>query len=122
MFSVSADKMCVIAPAAERIPQWMAIFKCFHVYVWILLPILTCLLGGFWFILKFWAYQKRTFTGLTEKASFYDILVQIFMIMLGASTTLPMRSMERYFVGSCLMANVIIIGTFQVCTGGIIHY
>lgn len=114
MYAVNADQMCVIAPAAERIPQWMAIFKCFHLYVWISLPIVTCLCGVFWFLLKLWAYSKRQFTGLTERWTFYEILVQILMVLLGASILMPMRSMERFFVGSCLMANVIIIGTFQV--------
>lgn len=114
MYAVSADQMCVIAPAAERIPQWMAIFKCFHLYVWILLPIVICLCGAFWFLLKIWAQRKRQFTSETQHWTFYEVLVQSVMVFLGASIIMPMRSMERFFVGSCLMASIIIIGTFQV--------
>lgn len=106
--------MCVIAPAAERVPQWMAIFKCFNVYVWILLPVVTCLCGGFWFMLKLWAFKKRRFTGADDKLSFCEVMIEAWIIMLGASTPLPSRTMERTFVGSILLANVIIIGTFQV--------
>lgn len=114
LFTVSADKMCVIAPAAERIPQWMAIFKCFNVYVWILLPVVTTLCGGFLFILKLWGRSKRNFTGINDKFSFGSVMVQIWVIMMGGTTDLPARTMERAFVGSCLLTNVIIIGTFQV--------
>lgn len=114
LFTVSADKMCVIAPAAERIPQWMAIFKCFNVYVWILLPVVTTLCGGFLFILKLWGRSKRKFTGINDSFSFGSVMVQIWVIMMGGTTDLPARTMERAFVGSCLLTNVIIIGTFQV--------
>lgn len=138
MFSTNADKMCVIAPAAERVPQWMAIFKCYNVYVWILLPVVTSICGGFWFLLKYWNYKKRQcyYNGNSvedvndgdndtdhyndggrhdENVNVCRVLGHIWMIMLGATTTMPMQTMERLFVGSCLLTNLIIIGTFQVC-------
>lgn len=39
----------------------------------------------------------------------------MWLIMIaGPSTQLPIRSLERIFIGTCLLANVIIIGPFQV--------
>lgn len=113
-FAVNADKMCVIAPAAERIPQWMAIFKCFNVYVWALLPIVTGICGGFWYILKQWDRHIHCYLGHSKKSDLCMVMQQIWNVMLGAITPMPRRLMERILVGSCLMANLIIVGAFQV--------
>lgn len=52
MFPYYFDKLCIIAPKALKIPQWMAIFKCFHVSVWVLFLIVNCFCGWFWFLMK----------------------------------------------------------------------
>lgn len=52
MFPHFFDKLCIVAPKALKIPQWMAIFKCFSITVWISLLIVTCICGWFWFVLK----------------------------------------------------------------------
>lgn len=52
MFPVFFDKLCVIAPKALRIPEWMAIFKCFDVTVWVLILIVNSICGCVWYILK----------------------------------------------------------------------
>lgn len=52
MFPVFFDKLCVIAPKAQKIPEWMAIFKCFDVTVWVLILIVNSICGCVWYILK----------------------------------------------------------------------
>lgn len=123
LFPVFNDKVCIIAPAAERIPQWTAIFKCFDIYVWILLLSVTFICGCFWFVLKSWAFHRKDnkvhkksnrFIQIHDISDFQIAITDIWKVMLGASTSMPMRSMERFFIGACLLANLIIIGTFQV--------
>lgn len=46
------DKLCIVAPKALKIPQWMAIFKCFSETVWLSLLLVNCLCALFWFVLK----------------------------------------------------------------------
>lgn len=57
MFPVYFDKFCIIAPKALKIPQWMAIFKCFNVYVWGLIVIANSICGYFWYLLKQWGLR-----------------------------------------------------------------
>lgn len=52
MYPYFFDKLCIIAPKALKIPQWMAIFKCFSTPVWIALLVMNCSCGFFWFLLK----------------------------------------------------------------------
>lgn len=148
MFPVLGDKMCVIVPAAQKIPQWTAIFKCFSVKVWITFAVVTCFCGSFWFVLKQCRFHGNA--GAIEKnRSVFDdrhhpldsdtvklnesergacvtallkineVFVPIWMVMLGATTMMPERTVERLFISSCLLAHVIILGTFEV---GIFFY
>lgn len=52
MFPYYFDKLCIIAPKALKVPQWMAIFKCFNETVWLTLLLVNCACGFFWFLLK----------------------------------------------------------------------
>lgn len=52
MFPYYFDKLCIIAPKALKIPEWMAIFKCFSETVWLSLLLINCLCGLIWFLLK----------------------------------------------------------------------
>lgn len=52
MFPYYFDKLCIISPKALKIPQWMAIFKCFSMSVWIAILLVNCCCGLFWFLLK----------------------------------------------------------------------
>lgn len=52
MFPYYFDKLCIIAPKALQIPEWMAIFKCFHVSVWLAFLVMNSLCGWFWFLLR----------------------------------------------------------------------
>lgn len=121
MFPVLGERVCVIAPSALQIPQWTAIFKCFSLTVWIALWTVATLSGFFWFSLKKvhrFAFRRRK----AEKKLFSarDLLglrstvVKVWFILLGAPIEMPARNMERLFVATCLVLNLIMAGTFQV--------
>ena len=118
MFPVYADRVCIIAPAAERVPQWMGIFKCFSLNVWISLPVVTCFCGFVWYFIKVWnVYKRKKFRKNPNEQNyvyFSRVFIQTWMVMLGETTTMPEQGAERLFIATCLLANVIIIGTFQV--------
>lgn len=125
MYPVLFDKMCIIAPKALRIPQWTAIFNCFSRLVWAIIVIAVILCGCFWYLLKRWTLRKYKLN-LIKHNTKYDrkfedsskcriLSIEIWFIMLaGASSHMPFRTVERIFISSCLATNVIIVGTFQV--------
>lgn len=59
LYPVLFDRLCIISPKSMKIPAWMAIFKCFDIYVWCTIIVINTLCGYFWYILKQW--QKRYF-------------------------------------------------------------
>lgn len=130
MFPVYSDKMCVIAPKALKVPDWIAIFKCFNVYLWILIVVVNSLCGYFWYLLKLWTSRTDNLHGAEARIKRNSsrgfnrlsvILIEMWIIMLGGvSKKLPFRSMERIFLGVCLVSNVIISGSFQVHTTNLI--
>lgn len=52
LFPVLFDKLCIIAPKSLKIPAWMAIFKCFSVFVWCTIVVINTVCGCFWHVLK----------------------------------------------------------------------
>lgn len=123
MFPVYFDKICVIAPKALKVPQWMAIFKCFNMNVWLLIVFINTVCGYFWYLLKLWANRsskrskriKASDRNSLELDRFTVISIEMWTIMLGgASKRLPYRSIERVFLSVCLASNIIIAGSFQV--------
>lgn len=124
MFPVSSDKVCVIAPKALKVPQWMAIFKCFSKNVWLLIVFINTFCGYFWYILKSWALSTNNFSrnlNAPKRKTSRELdgvsvtFIEMWIIMLGgASKRLPYRSMERVFLSVCLVSNIIIAGSFQV--------
>lgn len=117
------DKFCIIAPKALEIPQWLAIFLCFDLQVWIVIVGITIFCGFFWYLLKKWAVRKRIKYqiqyGANEKISrdsykYIVVSIEMWLLMLGGPAQLPYRTVERLFICTCLLANLIISGTFQV--------
>lgn len=119
LFPVYSDKMCVMAPKALKIPQWMAIFKCFDRNLWLFIIFSNTLCGYIWYLLKLCA-NKCTSARITSKHSLERdsasvISIEMWIIMLGGvSKRLPHRSMERILLTVCLVSNIIIAGSFQV--------
>lgn len=121
LFPVYSDKVCVIAPKALKIPQWMAIFKCFNKNLWLLIVFINSLCGYMWYLLKSSARSgnkssrniKRRTSRELDRVSV--ISIEMWIIMLGGvSGRLPNRTMERVFLSVCLVFNIIIAGSFQV--------
>lgn len=124
---VFSDKFCVIAPSALQIPGWMAIFRCYSIGVWsgILATVILCTV--YWHFLKRWQTHLEFHDNVYRANNLkYSKLNNIFtdMIMLitgGPIQNKPFRAMERIFIGSCLIFNIIIAGTFQVCVWKMLH-
>lgn len=124
---VLGDKVCVITPAADKVPQWKAIFKCFDIYFWSTFTLITFGSGLIFWIMK--RYQEKCersqipktflldfkkFIRFDETNNINNILTTTWKVMIGINAIMPKSSMERFFIGSCLLANVIISGTFEV--------
>lgn len=114
---VFSDQFCVIAPSALQIPGWKAIFRCYSVGVWsgILATVFAC--SCFWHFLKkletkFFFQKLSSNKHLKLNNRFTDMVM---LITGGPIQSKLFRSMERIFIGSCLIFNIIIAGTFQVC-------
>lgn len=108
---VFSDKFCVVAPSALQIPGWMAIFRCYSIEVWGLI-LATLFLCTF-----YWHFLKKFHNGIylhKNKSQLNNILTDMIMIISGQPVNIPFRSVERIFLLSCLIFNIIIAGTFQV--------
>lgn len=119
LFPVYFDQVCVIAPKALKVPQWMAIFKCFDRNLWLLIIFVNTFCGYFWYFLRTSAYKytPKSIKSKTirERDSVSILSIEMWMIMFGgASKRLPYRSIERVLLSVCLVSNVIISGSFQV--------
>lgn len=121
LFPVLGEKVCVIAPSSPKIPEWTAIFKCFRISVWVALFSIATFSGFFWFLLKkIYHLTFRRRKRNRKKFSARDLLtlrasiIKVWTIILGAPIHMPIRNMERFFISTCLVTNLIIAGTFQV--------
>lgn len=123
MYPIYCDQFCVICPKALKVPQSLAIFLSFNPIVWVAFILVNFLCGYTWYLFKKWALQKKRMGVLRIKSHEkyspeYDrcsvLSVEIWLIMLsGPSPKMPFRTAERLFMSACLLANVIIAGTFQ---------
>lgn len=127
MVPILGDKVCVIAPAAEKIPQWKAIFQCFDIYFWCIFVIITSFTSVVYSVLKFYqekqemrmirdSFLYKDFKNMVveEKIVMKSIFPIIWRVMLGVTSKLPSGTVERILIGSCLVANIIIAGSFDV--------
>uniref|UniRef100_A0A182Q1E7 Ionotropic glutamate receptor C-terminal domain-containing protein n=1 Tax=Anopheles farauti TaxID=69004 RepID=A0A182Q1E7_9DIPT len=115
---IYSDQLCVLSPKSLEIPQWLAIFLCFHPYVWVSFVTIGFVGGYCWYILRQWALRKvrryrfRLLKG--DNAPYSVLSIELWLVLLGASSThLPRRMVERLLLAAFLIANVIISGTFQ---------
>lgn len=120
VYPLFADLFCIIAPSALQIPQWHAIFQIFNIHVWMIILFMDLLCAYVWYLLiklgrrKNQVKKKR----ITKKHHWYttglNVLIETSHFMASAPTKMPSTTKERIFIGSCLLVNLIIIGTFQV--------
>lgn len=128
MIPILGDKVCVIVPAADKRPQWMAIFRCFDGYFWFAFFSITSISGVIFAFLKFYLEkQKRRiihesflykdykhFVVEEEINVWKDTFWTTVHVMIGVVTNLPFGTIERLLIGSCLLAHIIIGGSFGV--------
>uniref|UniRef100_A0A182J6R5 Ionotropic glutamate receptor C-terminal domain-containing protein n=1 Tax=Anopheles atroparvus TaxID=41427 RepID=A0A182J6R5_ANOAO len=115
---IYSDQLCVLSPKSLKIPEWLAIFLCFHPYVWATFVTIGFAGGYAWYGLRRWALRKVQRYGdlprTGDRARCSTLSIELWMVLLGASSThLPVRALERLLLLAFLVANVIISGTFQ---------
>uniref|UniRef100_A0A182Y8U2 Ionotropic glutamate receptor C-terminal domain-containing protein n=1 Tax=Anopheles stephensi TaxID=30069 RepID=A0A182Y8U2_ANOST len=115
---IYSDRLCILSPKSLEIPQWLAIFLCFHPYVWASFVVIGFVGGYCWYVLRRWGlskmrrYRQRLRRG--DRAQCSVLSIELWLVLLGASSThLPVRMIERLLLTVFLIANVIISGTFQ---------
>ncbi|XP_053678329.1 uncharacterized protein LOC128728682 [Anopheles nili] len=115
LHQIYTDQLCVLSPKSLEIPQWLAIFLCFHPYVWATFVAVGFAGGYCWYALRRWSvirYRRHPFKYDRNRCSVLSI--EMWLVFLGASSTkLPVRAIERLLLAAFLIANLIISGTFQ---------
>lgn len=118
IYPVFSDRFCIIVPSALKIPGWKAIFRCFHYSVWILILVVDLVCALFWYFLKRTTMIKtlmfRSRSTLHKIPSVTNVTLDMLLLMTSSPIVIPHRTKERMFIGSCLIANIVIVGTFQV--------
>lgn len=116
LYPVFDDQFCIIAPGALIIPSWRAIFMIFDTTVWMLIVCVDIVCAYFWYFLIDFERKLRHTSKPTDR--WYDLVTRIaldtFNLMTSAPTRMPERTLQRIFIASCLLSNLIIVGTFQV--------
>lgn len=114
LYPVFSDKFCFIAPAALQKQSWKAIFQCFKTNVWWIMFLFGLMCSMFWYGLRHTAgYWRRKYKGL-RSFTVIDAALGTFRVMLSSPIKLPVPSVERILLAGFLVANVIIVGIFQV--------
>lgn len=121
------DKVCVIAPSAEKIPQWKTIFMCFRIYVWYAYIAITIFATAVFILLKFYEYKRQRniirqtylysefkYHVVEHQFSCKRFILTVWKVMLGYAERMPLKTVERILIGSCLLANIILSGCFEV--------
>lgn len=127
MFPTIGDKVCVIAPTAQKPPKWKAIFKCFDKFVWFSFIFMTAFTSIIYSLVKF--YREKNEMRILRESMFYkdfkNIIIEKEIQMQNASevvcktifgmiTKLPDGTVERFLIGSCLLFNIVIAGSLSV--------
>lgn len=107
-----SEKFCFYSPRAKLKPKWLAIFQCFRIDVWLAILFVNLICGLVRYFIK--RLQIAIDPGIEKKHPLSRILFETWnVMMLSPSIILPKRSPERFFLGICLLVNVILAGTFQ---------
>lgn len=96
------DNVCVVVPKAERIPQWLSMFKCFAPDVWCLTGVTLLILTLLWLLIA-----KR------EGGSPQFACLDMFLILVSAPLKVCFKKQHRLFLLSCLIFNLVITNIFQ---------
>ncbi|XP_031622960.1 uncharacterized protein LOC116340548 [Contarinia nasturtii] len=120
------DMFCVVKPAMNQTPRWKTIFSCFDIYFWFAFFMITTLSSVIFPVLKYYnekqeqrvlhdsfLYQDFKNFVVEKKIYVWDIFVCTWEVMVGMNSILPITTVERLLIGSCLLANIIIGGSFE---------
>lgn len=130
MSPISGDKVCVIKPATKQTPQWKAIFNCFDIYFWYAFLLITAVSSIIFPMLKYYQEKQerrrihdsmlyRDYKNIVVEQKFCvknSIFFSTWQVMIGMNSMLPFTTVERLLIGSCMLANIIIGGSFEVCS------
>lgn len=109
-YPIHSDQFCLLAPKAQRVPQWMAIFLIFDVNVWLLILLCVVLSGVVWWFMK----TKLPEDGRVRTNPSVYYYLDIGLLFISSPMTLPKVQKERMFIAMCLLFNLIVVGVFQV--------
>lgn len=101
---VGNDMICLVVPSAQKIPQWLKIFRCFTIDAWVGIFGMYLLVTLFWYTLKSKSAPK--------KITFIPAL-ETYSIFIAQSLSLPKLDSHRVFFAGCMLFNIILTGTFQ---------
>lgn len=106
---IGNDMLCIIVPSAEKVPQWLKIFRCFTIESWI------SIFGVYWVTTFFWYYLRSINFQKISARSRKDSLaaLEIYTFFVSAAMKLPFMDSHRVFITSCLFLNIVITGIFQ---------
>lgn len=116
LYPVLSDRFCIVAPAALRVPAWKAIFSGYHDTAWVSFCICLLICAGIWYYLQIITRcQFRTeFHSIRyRQRTLSEILFEMWLIFLAGTTSMPRQTIERIFICGCLLADIVVIGTFQ---------
>lgn len=113
-----ADKFCVIAPAALRVPGWSNVLRSFKATVWVLLLALNFSFIIGWYLLikasRYVADPADRNPADQNPPRLINVWLNLIMIWFAVPIKLPRNGTERMFVGGLLLAHFIIAGSYQV--------
>lgn len=121
------DRVCVVAPSAAQIPQWLAVLRCFDTFFWFALLFTVIVATGAYIWINYYdemhernaVHQTVLYTDfrkfVVEKSfSIRCICMKILQVIIGMTTHLPFTHKQRLVIGACFLANRIISGHFEV--------
>lgn len=99
-----SDQICFIVPKAQRKPQWMSIFFCFKLSVWLLILSVLLMAISIWYL-----YQKN----VSRKKDISKICIEIYSIYFSIPVNISTRGTQSLFLGMLMIFNLVINGIFQ---------
>lgn len=104
------DKFCLIVPKSSRVPQWLAIFRCFDVNTWILILFTYFVSAIYWCAIQ---PLNLGFRRRKHSKDIADSFLEVFSIFISVPVHLAVCHNHRLFLIACMVFNIIIVGSFQ---------
>lgn len=128
MTPILGDKVCVVMPASKKTSEWKVILNCFDIYFWVTFIVVTSASSIIFSVFKYFQeiqerrvlhdsllYRDFKNVIVEEKIRVKGLIVATWQVMVGMNASLPFGTIEQLLIGSCLLANIIIGGSFEEC-------